>query len=40
MATTNIDLEEHFAAFLSQFKESGRYRNASEAVRAGLRLHR
>ena len=38
MAITSIDLGEHFSGFLKQLKESGRYRNASEVVREGLRL--
>lgn len=38
MATTSIDLGEHFTNFVTALKETGRYRNVSEAVRAGLRL--
>ena len=39
MATnTSISLDSHFAAFLAEQVEAGRYRTASEVVRAGLRL--
>lgn len=39
MATnTSISLDDHFAEFLSQQVDAGRYRSASEVVRAGLRL--
>ncbi|WP_188043880.1 type II toxin-antitoxin system ParD family antitoxin [Changpingibacter yushuensis] len=39
MATnTSISLDDHFAAFLAREVATGRYRSASEVVRAGLRL--
>lgn len=37
-ANTSISLDDHFAMFLSEQVETGRYRSASEVVRAGLRL--
>lgn len=34
----NVHLGPHFEAFVSRKVEEGRYQNASEVVRAGLRL--
>ena len=38
MPTQNVNLPEHQAKFIQQRVKSGRYQNASEVVRAGLRL--
>lgn len=35
---TSISLDDHFSDFLSREVSSGRYRSASEVVRAALRL--
>lgn len=35
---TSISLDDHFADFLAREIQTGRYRSASEVVRAGLRL--
>jgi antitoxin ParD1/3/4 len=35
---TSIALNEHYEQFIKKQLESGRYNNASEVVRAGLRL--
>lgn len=37
-SNTSISLDDHFADFLFREVETGRYRSASEVVRAGLRL--
>lgn len=37
-ANTSISLDEHFSSFLAREVATGRYRSASEVVRAGLRL--
>jgi antitoxin ParD1/3/4 len=38
MPTRNVDLTEHFDKFIEAGVTSGRFSNASEAVREGLRL--
>ncbi|MGD9636952.1 MAG: type II toxin-antitoxin system ParD family antitoxin [Pirellulales bacterium] len=38
MPTRNINLTDHFDAFVAGEIDAGRYHNASEVMRAGLRL--
>ncbi len=38
MPTQNVNLPDFLANFIRQRVEAGRYKNASEVVRAGLRL--
>lgn len=38
MPTRNVVLTDHQAAFVEQLVSSGRYQNASEVLREGLRL--
>jgi antitoxin ParD1/3/4 len=38
MPTRNINLTEHFDRFVAKQVEAGKYKNASEVLRAGLRL--
>ena len=38
MPTRNVNLTESFDDFITKEIEAGRYRNASEVMRAGLRL--
>jgi len=35
---TSVSLDDHFSNFLTREVRSGRYRSASEVVRAGLRM--
>ena len=38
MPTKNINLTEHYSEFVEHLVASGQYKNASEVLRAGLRL--
>lgn len=38
MPTRNINLTEHYNQFVEEQVEAGKYQNASEVLRAGLRL--
>ena len=38
MSTKNVNLTEHYSDFVDHMIASGRYKNASEVLRAGLRL--
>ena len=38
MPTRNVDLTDHQAKMVEQLVQSGRYQNASEVLREGLRL--
>jgi antitoxin ParD1/3/4 len=38
MPTRNVNLTEHFDRFIERQIDSGQYKNASEVMRAGLRL--
>lgn len=38
MPTQNVNLPDHQSLFIREMMDGGRYKNASEVVRAGLRL--
>ena len=38
MPTQNVNLSEHQSVFIRELLDGGRYKNASEVVRAGIRL--
>lgn len=38
MPTRNVNLTDHYDAFVDELVTSGRFSNASEVIRAGLRL--